>query len=243
MLGKDGVVRLGCAYGIPVELHLGFFFSAAILTFPLWRTFRTRDIALAAIVIAILFVSVLMHEFAHAVAARKFQIRTALIEINMYGGLAHLERWAGTTGQDCTIGFAGPLSNLLLGLVGLAALQLLPADPGRTVEIGQILRDVPGPAGLMVRSLQALTYINIGLFVVNLLPGFPLDGGRILYFLAADRWNSRTAKRIVGSLGVAFAVLSTVFLVGTALSGFPIWAPPEFRPNWDAVQDPEHAPV
>jgi stage IV sporulation protein FB len=234
-------LRLGRINGVPIELHLGFFLTALLLSFHYWRSFRVLDIGLALAIITILFGSVLAHELAHASAARKFNVRTFLIELNMFGGLAHFDRPARTTRQNCTILFAGPLANLALALVAFALFQLLMwTQPVETVEVGgYILHDVPRSEIFVVRVLRLATYINAGLFVVNLLPGFPLDGGRIVYLLLADRWSSRTATLIVGLLGVFFSCFTMLLFLGTLLSGFPIWAPPEFRPNWNAVQDPD----
>ena len=92
------------------------------------------------------------------------------------------------------------------------------------------------PPGLLERGLRAAAYLNIGLCIVNLLPGIPLDGGRLVYLLVEKRWTSRIAVRVVAVLGLIFATINSFVFVGTLLAGFPIWAPPSFRTNWQALQ-------
>ena len=84
--------------------------------------------------------------------------------------------------------------------------------------------------------LRAAVYVNLGLGGVNLLPGIPLDGGRIVYLLVEQRWHSRTALLTVSSLGLFFATVNIFLLIGTIIAGFPIWAPPTFAANWEAFK-------
>jgi membrane-associated protease RseP (regulator of RpoE activity) len=70
--------------------------------------------------------------------------------------------------------------------------------------------------------------------VVNLIPAFPLDGGKLLFLAVEERQGPRIATLLVVALGLVFAVVSTLVLIGSAVSGFPIWAPPGFTINWRA---------
>jgi Zn-dependent protease len=88
-----------------------------------------------------------------------------------------------------------------------------------------------------ISALHAAAYLNAGLFVVNMLPAVPLDGGKILYLLVEQRWNARTALMTVSSLGLFFACVSTLVLLGSSLSGAAIWSPPRFQVNLDAWMD------
>ena len=63
--------------------------------------------------------------------------------------------------------------------------------------------------------------------MVNLIPAFPLDGGKLVHLVVEERWGPRNATLIVGGLGLVFACVSTLVLIGSAISGFPIWAPPD----------------
>jgi len=221
-------VELGRFGGAPVRLRYDFFIAALILTFPIWRSFRSADLVMTAIAIAILFMSILIHELAHGAVGRHFDIPIRWIEVNLYGGVVNflvrpLSRW-----RDFAITIAGPVANLVLGCAAFAVLHFLPQPWDLSNLAG-------GQAGL-IEALGILAYLNLGLCVVNLLPGFPLDGGRLLYLLVDSRFGHHTATRVVGGCGTFFAGISTVVLVATAISGFPIWSPPEFRMNWKAVR-------
>jgi stage IV sporulation protein FB len=226
-LPRIGAVVLGRFDGAPVRLRFGFFFAAAILTFPIWRTFRSADLVMAAIAAVILFLSILVHELAHAVVGRYFDVPIRWIEINVYGGLVNFLVRPKSRPRDFAITIAGPAANLALGCAALLGLQVLTRTQPSAMDWEQ---------ATFVEVLRMLAYVNLGLCIVNLLPGFPLDGGRLLYLLLDGRLGHRAATRVVGGCGTFFAAISTLVLIVTAISGFPIWSPPEFRPNWKAVR-------
>jgi membrane-associated protease RseP (regulator of RpoE activity) len=89
---------------------------------------------------------------------------------------------------------------------------------------------------MLPEILRATAYLNLGLCAVNMLPGIPLDGGKLLYLLVERRFNARTALLTVSSLGVVFAAMTGLLFIGTLLAGCPIWAPPMLRTNWEAFQ-------
>jgi membrane-associated protease RseP (regulator of RpoE activity) len=98
---------------------------------------------------------------------------------------------------------------------------------------------VPNPfqmPGIAARALTFAMYLNCRLFAVNLLPAFPLDGGKLAFMLISRRNGGRLATMIVGCLGVVLAVVSWCVLLMTTLAGRPVWSPPGFRLNWEAVQ-------
>jgi Zn-dependent protease len=220
-------VVLGRFDGAPVRLRYGFFFAALILTFPIWRTFRSSDLVMAAVAIGILFVSILAHEIAHAVVGRHFDIPIRWIEVNVYGGLVNFMVRPKSRQRDFAITIASPAANLALGCAALLGLQVLRPSQPIAMDWEQ---------ATLVEVLRILAYVNVGLCIVNLLPGFPLDGGRLLYLLLDGPLGHRAATRVVGVCGTFFAAISTLVLIATAISGFPIWSPPEFRPNWKAVR-------
>ena len=220
MPGIDSAVVLGRFDGAPVRLRFGFFLAALILTFPIWRTFRSNDLVMAAVAIGILFVSILAHEIAHAVVGRHFDVPIQWIEVNIYGGLVNFLVRPKSRQHDFAITIAGPAANLALGCAGLLGLQVLARSQPSAMDWAQ---------ATLVDALRILPYVNLGLCIVNLLPGFPLDGGRLLYLLFDRRFGHRAATRVVGGCGTFFATISTFVLIVTAISGFPIWSPPEFR--------------
>ena len=232
---QDGTLKLGRYAGAPIHLHMSFFFTAVLLTLPFWR-FGARSLILVPLAIAIIFASILVHELAHAEVARRYRLPATRIDIHMFGGLVQFPWLPHTRSQDFAITLAGPMSNLAIGVVALGLFAIVPDAERQFIQLGN--QYVPGPPmhGLLEQILRATAYLNLGLCVVNLIPAFPLDGGKLLHLVIEGRWNSNLATLIVSALGLVFACLSTFVLIGTALSGMPIWAPPEFGINWRAFQ-------
>jgi Zn-dependent protease len=236
-----GSFEVGRYRGAPVVLSPTFFITAVVLAIPFLRMFSLRGLVLAGFFIAMFFLSILIHELAHAVMATNYRVQVARIEINMAGGLVSFRGWPRSMQQDLLITLAGPLSNLALGLAALALLMLVPAPaPEMIVVQGKLVPDPFTRPSMAAQLLRATIYLNIGLCVVNLLPGIPLDGGKIVYLLVEQRWHSRTALLTVSSLGLFFATVNTFLLIGTIIAGFPIWAPPTFGPNWEAFKAARH---
>jgi Zn-dependent protease len=236
-----GSFEVGRYRGAPVVLSPTFFITAVVLAIPFLRMFSLRGLVLAGFFIAVFFLSILIHELAHAVMATNYRVPVARIEINMAGGLVQFRGWPRTMQQDLLITLAGPISNLALGLAALALLMLLPAPtPEMIVLDGKLVPERFPQPSVIAQLLRATVYVNIGLCVVNLLPGIPLDGGKIVYLLVEQRWHSRTALLTVSSLGLFFATVNTFLLIGTIIAGFPIWAPPTFGANWEAFKAARH---
>jgi Zn-dependent protease len=236
-----GSFEVGRYRGAPVVLSPTFFITAVVLAIPFLRMFSLRGLVLAGFFIAVFFLSILIHELAHAVMATNYRVPVARIEINMAGGLVSFRGWPRTMQQDLLITLAGPICNLALGLVALALLMLVPAaTPEMIVVNGKAVPDPFTQPSMIAQLLRAAVYVNIGLGVVNMLPGIPLDGGKIVYLLIEQRWHSRTALLTVSSLGLFFATVNTFLLIGTIIAGFPIWAPPTFGDNWEAFKAARH---
>jgi len=226
---NKGMLSLGCILGVPVYVHGSFILLAGITSFGYWGR---GQLLLAAIFIAMLFVSILVHEFAHALVARRYHAVANRIDLYVFGGLVEFWGPRRSVAQDCAITIAGPLSNLALGLIAFGLLVLIP-EQAPEVANGYIPHM---PPSTFERALRATAYLNFALCVVNLLPAFPLDGGRIAYLLAERRWGRNVATLFVGSTGLFFATVSTAVLLVTLLAGFPIWSPPGFSENWRALQ-------
>lgn len=225
-----GSVSLGAILGVPVHVHGSFIVLAGGLSYGFWTRL---ELVLTAIFIAMLFASILMHELAHALVARRYRAVANRIDIYFFGGLVEFWGPRRTVAQDCAISLAGPLSNLVLGLVALGLLMLVPAPELRTVG-GPAMPDYA--LSILERALRATTYVNIWLFVANMLPAFPLDGGRVVYLLTEQRWGRTFATLLVSSAGMFFAAVSIVVLLATVIAGFPVWSPPTFSENWRAFQ-------
>lgn len=230
-----GLMEVGRYHNAPIYLHSGFFITAIVLSWPFWHMLSPRGFALGTLFVAAIFASILAHELAHAAMARRYGMPAQRIDIHILGGFVQYWHLPHTRARNFSITLAGPASNLLIGLVALAFLATMP-HAADTILIGN--QDVPGPPtdAFLEQLLRATAYLNLGLSAANMIPAFPLDGGKLAYLLIEERWGPRTATLVVSGLGLVFACLSTLVLISTTLAGFPIWAPPGFRINWRAFQ-------
>jgi Zn-dependent protease len=215
----------------PIELHASFFIVALALTYQFWTSGRLAGLVLTVVGIAVIFASILMHELAHAVFARRYNIPVAGIVIDALGGTVLFGWRPPRLSQDIALTFAGPASNLVLVALCYVLLLLLP-DPEPF-----LVRYMPfEPLSLLDRALSYAMYINLALGLINLLPAFPLDGGWIAYRVLTERLGRRNAGIAVASLGIALATISTVVLFASLLAGLAIYAPPDYHSNLDALR-------
>jgi Zn-dependent protease len=159
---------------------------------------------LATVSALLFFASVVLHELGHAVVARRNGIETHGIDLWLLGGLARLSRDSDTPGVEFRIAAAGPLVTLLFGLLCLGLGAIL-ATGGFGDALGF---DEDGSVGAGEAVLAWLTYVNGVLLVFNLIPGFPLDGGRIARSIAWKLTGDRAkGTRFASVLGQVFAFL------------------------------------
>jgi Zn-dependent protease/predicted transcriptional regulator len=190
-------VRLGTYFGIPVFMHLTFLLLLGWVGLAHWMQFRSGDAVLNGIIFIILiFVCVVLHEFGHALMARRYGIRTRDITLLPIGGLARLERMPEEPKQELWVALAGPAVNLVIAVV----LWVFLSAAGALVPV-EGLTMTGGP------FLERLMVVNVFLLAFNLIPAFPMDGGRVLRALLATRLEYTRATSIAASIGqfVAFA--------------------------------------
>lgn len=189
-----GSLTLGRLSGITVNLHWSVVLIAVILGTGLARPLGV----VAALVGVVLFLlSILAHEMSHALVARRFGVGTMSIELWALGGMARLDREAPTPRAEGWIAAAGPLASLGVAVVTLG------------VWFALITSSVSSP---VVSVLGWLGFVNVVLAVFNMLPGAPLDGGRVVkavrWSMHGDRFRaSRDAGRVGGALGWTLAGL------------------------------------
>lgn len=140
-----------------------------------------------------LFFSVAIHELGHAYAARRYGIGTQSITLWIFGGLAALESMPREWNREFWIAFAGPITSVSLGVVFVTFLQIVPAS-------------LP----IVVFVVGWLAVINVVLAVFNMVPAFPMDGGRVLRALLSRGLPYVTATRIAARVGTIFALLFAV---------------------------------
>jgi Zn-dependent protease len=233
----DGSFAIGRFAHAPIRVHAGFLLAAGVLTLPYWLTGKLSGIVLAGIGIVTVFVSVFLHELGHASAGDRYGVAARRIDLHLFGGTVEFHNRPRLMQQDFAIIVAGPLSNLALAVFAYAMLMWIGAAQPETIgRGGQFAPSAIYGTGIAARALAFALHLNLGLFVVNMLPGFPLDGGKLLFMLIARRWNGRIATWVVGGLGVLLSLLSFLVLLATMISGWPVWSPPGFAANWEAIQ-------
>jgi Zn-dependent protease len=220
--------------GTPVYTHYSFGLIALLVTAPLFLQGQLAGVTVAALLVVIMYLSILAHELSHKAAAQRQQASTTSIEIGFYGGLAHLE-WDYHRGIAMRpIAFAGPAVNL--GLAGLffALYWLLTRYGG--AEAPTDLAPFQA-ASILSRTLFLAFLLNLWLGLFNLLPAYPLDGGTIVEDLLSTRLGVRRARLTVGFCGIVVAVLSAVVAFATVLAGVPVLLLASFAANRDAIRE------
>jgi Zn-dependent protease len=146
-----------------------------------------------------LFACILLHEFGHILMARRFGVRTPDVILLPIGGVARLERIPDEPKQELLIALAGPAVTLTI-IVVLYAILRATAGP---VNLLQLTPETP--------FLAFLVAVNIYLLLFNLIPAFPMDGGRVLRALLASRLGLLRGTRIAATLGQTFAILGGLY--------------------------------
>ena len=212
-----GSLRIGKIFGIDIYIHISWVIILVLLTWSLavgWFPVLYHGFSaitywvLGFIAAVLLFVSVLLHELAHSVVARARGLPVKNITLYIFGGVSNIEKEPGSPGIEFQIAVVGPLTSLLIGVLAFVLFFLL----------GQY-------SSALAAILWYLGLANILLGIFNLIPGFPLDGGRVLRSIV---WkidgNLRRATRIVTVVGQIIAYLFILvgiwlFFVGYFIDG------------------------
>ncbi len=192
----EGTITIGRFFNIPLKLHWSF---ALLLAYVIFNVVTNDSFAIVGIV-AFLFLCVVLHEYGHALVAKKFKVNTKDIILSPIGGVARLERLPEKPTQELIIALAGPAVNLILALL-LTAVLIMVGFEWTTVSNPGVL--TPGLTDYLVIGL----YINVMLFGFNLVPAFPMDGGRVLRSLLAIKFGRSKATQIAGWVGRFIALL------------------------------------
>lgn len=208
-------IKLGRIFGIRIGLHYSWFLIAFLIVGSLIGQFRIHQGWSAATVLAmalatgiLFFVSLLLHELSHSIFAKSHGVAVREITLFALGGISQIEKNPSRARDEFWMAFVGPLSSAVIGVVCwlLRHIAGAPSSPGYTM-------------------LSWLGYINVALAVFNMIPGYPLDGGRVLR--AILWWRSgnverstRRAARVGQGVGGVFIGLGLLnFFMGAGLSG------------------------
>lgn len=202
-------IKLGRYAGIDVYLHVTFLLFLAFIGMA--QVLAGGSIAAATegvLFFSAVFGCVLLHEFGHALAARQYGIRTRDITLLPIGGVARLERMPDRPIQELWVAVAGPLVNVGIAVV-LGAWLLFTGSPLTLASMD-----------LTHGSFAArVLFVNVMLVVFNLIPAFPMDGGRVLRALLAMKLEYARATQIAAALGQGFALVFAFFGLMGILGG------------------------
>ncbi|MFA5237688.1 MAG: CBS domain-containing protein [Methanoregula sp.] len=214
----DGSLRIGRLFGIPILLHYTFLLVIPLFAYIIGsQIVSTTDMLkeifgvaidtsmitagfmpwiLGTVVALGLFLGVLVHELAHSLVARAKGIKMQSITLLMFGGIAQMDEGAPEPKTELPMALAGPLMSLVFGLFCCGLVYLTP----------EIAADAP-TQGVLIFIFGYLGVLNIILFAFNLIPAFPMDGGRVLRAALATRMPLDRATGIAANVGKAFAVI------------------------------------
>ena len=201
-------IKLGRIFGVEIGLHYSWFIIALLITFSLAGQFQENNPGWSdglrwgiSIVTAVLFfASIVVHELSHAIVAKLRGLPVRSITLFALGGVAQIEKEAADAKTEFWMGIIGPITSFLIGVVCLAI----------TVALGWTPPDFPQRP--LPAMLMWLGVINIGLAIFNMIPGFPLDGGRVLRGIV---WwvtgNAVRATRIAARVGQVIAFVMILY--------------------------------
>ncbi|RPJ79100.1 MAG: CBS domain-containing protein [Alphaproteobacteria bacterium] len=215
-------LEIGSVMGIPIKLHITF-----LLVLPMFayvfainpQPFGFEGVeppmikyALSALAAVLLFVSILLHELAHSYLAKLYGVNIDSITLFLFGGVSAMEEMPRKPGQEAKMAFAGPLTSLIIGSICLFAYTYL-ISPNPSLS--------QNPAYLLLWILGSM---NLVLGIFNLLPAFPMDGGRVLRSFYATKMSYVKATRSAASVGKFFAILMAIFGILIGNLWFPLIA-------------------
>ena len=179
--------------GTAVKIHITFLLFLAWIAFSAWGRGGPGAAIDSTLFIVLLFACVVLHEFGHILAARRYGIEAQEVTLLPIGGVASLQRLPADPRQELVVALAGPAVNLV---IALALIATLGAFHARDLDIDDIRLSLAG----------RLAAANLFLALFNLIPAFPMDGGRVLHALLAMRMGPQRATDIAARIGQAFAI-------------------------------------
>ena len=216
--------QIGYALGIPIRVHASWFLVFLLVTWTLATGYLPDSLpglsperywTMGGMAAVLLFLSVLLHELGHSYVALRYRIPIDRITLFIFGGVAHMRKEAPTPLAEFLIALAGPAVSFVLGAACLGFVAL--AEP---------MQEQRGLRGLVILS-TLLGAVNVQLGLFNLIPGFPLDGGRVLraglWAWGKDFYRATKQASVIGlGFGIVFVLLGFAILVGSAMGGAPV---------------------
>lgn len=209
--------KIGRALGIPIYVHASWFVVFFLVSSSLATGYLPEMLpglsvprywGMGGIAALLLFLSVLLHELGHSYVALRYKIPIKQITLFIFGGMAHMGKEPPSPRAEFLIAMAGPLVSFILGAVCLSGAMAVDALPMRSTLQGPVV----------LGSLLGMVNVQLGLF--NLIPGFPLDGGRVLraglWALNKDFHRATSQASLAGiGFGVVLGLIGAALMVGT----------------------------
>ena len=210
-------LRLGRVSGIKITVHWTFFLLIAWIVFDeLKHGGNIESVLFNVSVTMAVFLCVVLHELGHAFMAKRYNIKTEKITLLPIGGMASFEKLPETPKQELLIVIAGPLVNVVIAVL---LYFIVPVKSFMQLNLTESIEL------LALYNLQSFFFflfvVNVGLVIFNIVPAFPMDGGRILRALLAIKIGRVKATKIASNVGLMMAVL--LFLIGLLYNPFLIF--------------------
>ena len=208
-----GSLRIAKIFNIPVEVHWSFLL---LFVYVIYLSFKENwgiwGAVSASLFVLVLFLCVVMHEFGHALMARRYDVQTRDITLYPIGGVARLERLPRKLVQEFWVAIAGPLVNIAIAFILFPVLLLLDSDTLLNVFYS-LYNQSDADNFFMPSNLPVYAYIALGLIglnltlaIFNLIPAFPMDGGRVLRAVLSYFFGHLKATKIASMVGQVIAV-------------------------------------
>jgi Zn-dependent protease len=198
--------RVARVFGIDVKVHFSFFLIIVIGAMQ-WRAAGPAGMAFGVGLMLLLFLCVTLHELGHSVVAQGFGVPVREIILLPIGGVAILGRNPSKPVHELLIAIAGPLVNVVIATLLVMVLGVV-GSRANGVDVSALMR--PGQPSLQL-LLKLLLVQNVALVLFNMIPAFPLDGGRMLRAILAMFMGMASATRIAGTVGQLAAILLGIF--------------------------------
>jgi Zn-dependent protease len=188
--------RIGRIAGIDLYIHATFPLLFFYVGFVYWaQTGTIEGVLFGLALIAVLFACVVMHEYGHALTARRYGIGTRHITLLPIGGVAMLEKMPKEPRQEVVVALMGPAVNVAIAAV-IFLFLVLTGRPGAVIDLSLVQSNF----------LQSVLFANIILAVFNMIPAFPMDGGRVLRAVLSMRTDRVRATRMAANVGQTLAI-------------------------------------
>ena len=216
LIYMKGVLKIGRVSGIKIEVHWTFTLLLIWVAFlEIQKGSDLNRILLNEALILVLFICVILHELGHALTAKKFGVKTKNILLLPIGGVATLEKMPEKPAQELWIALAGPAVNVVIAILLLLVVPVRSYFNFDSIVLEEMLYEPT-----LQNFLFYLFIANVMLVVFNLIPAFPMDGGRVLRALLSFKLGRISATNIAASIGQGLAFI--FFVLGLFFNPFLI---------------------